>query len=244
MKPIYRRIITGIILLLMSLKSLAISATYQFKFNYQHIGNKHPANNPKVIEANELPINGVRMPTFNTTFENPNEMSVLSYRAKALPSKIKAEYLKKFDLYGMPNGNVFVPHEWRLIYAELAKNDALTYTFVPSDEQDGYLTFVHTANCEACAASEASLFFAQAAQTANKTNALVYVNSNIPFSISHLKPNLVTYRVQKGENQINGIAYYNPNDSTFPFWKVEVGLPKEQADLANPLLNQFITLYE
>lgn len=238
------RIIISVILLLMSLKTLATSATYKFQFNYQHIGNNNPANNPKVVESNALLINGVKMPTYNTTFENPNEMSVLSFRAKALPSKIKAEYLKKFDLYGMPNGNVFVPNEWRLIYAELAKNEALTYTFVPSDNTDGYLTFTHTANCADCAISEASMFFSEAAQDARIKNIPFYTNSNIPFTIARLKPNVVTYRVTKGEHQINGIAYYNPLDRTFPFWKAEVGLPKENAELANPLLNQFIMLYE
>lgn len=242
MKSISHLLITAL-LLLMHIESLAMSATYQFQFNYQHLENNNPATSPKIVEAHGLSINGVKMSVFNTTFENPNEMSVLSYRAKALPSKIKAEYLKKFDLYGMPNGNVFVPREWHLVYANLAKNDALTYTFVPPDGKDGYLSFTHTANCLPCAASEASLFFSDAAKEARKTNQQSYLTSNIPMAIVPLKQHLVTYRIMRGEQRIDGVAYYNPQ-AALPFWKVEVSLDSSESELSNPLLNQFIMLYE
>lgn len=241
MKLMFRKIC--VMLLLLTPFSLSITAAaHRFQFNYQHLANDNPATSPKVVEANSLSINGVRMSVFNTTFENPNEMSVLSYRAKALPSKIKAEYLKKFDLYGMPNGNVFVPREWRLVYANLAKNDALTYTFVPPDGQDGYLTFTHTANCMSCAEQEASFLFQENPSETRRQNS--HKIGNTPITIARLKQNLVAYRVEKNGRHIDGVAFYNPTASAFPFWKVELTLPLDMAELSNPLLNQFITLYE
>lgn len=236
------RTLCAMLLLLTPFSALANAATHQFRFNYQHLANNDPAHSPKVVEASSLTINGVKMVTFNTTFENPNEMSVLHFRAKALKSKIKAEYLKKFDLYGMPNGNVFVPAEWQLVYADLAKNGALTYTFVPPDGQDGYLTYTHTADCLPCAEKESAFLFLENQHDGRQQHHLK--SSNTSISSARLKADLIAYRAKLGANHIDGVMYYNAQKAAFPFWKVEIGLPQEQADLVNPLLNQFITLHE
>lgn len=223
-----------ITLSLVLIAPLAFSATYTFYLDVHSLATEQLINSPKIVEASPLSINGVKMKTFNTTFENPKEATVLSFRAKALRSKLKAEFLKKFDLYGMPNGNVFVPHGWKLIYANLGKDDALTYTFAPEGKK-GYLTFTHIATCKQCALNEASLFFEQ--------HKPYYSDSNLPLQIVKIKPTLVAYGTSKDGYRIEGVANYEPNRAQ-SFWKIEVALPEEDIRLANPLLNQFITLYE
>lgn len=237
MKSFIRNLIM-MTLLLMLTEPLAVAAIYQFNLDAHHLVTGKSINTPKVVESHSLTINGVKMNTFNTTFENPKEMSVLSFRARAVKSKLKAEYLKKFDLYGMPNGNVFVPENWKLIYVELGQDDSLSYTFAP-EGQRGYLTFTHTASCLNCATREASLFFEQARATQP-----YYTDANLPLRIVKIKPNLVAYGSEKNGYRIEGAAYYDPNAHYLPFWKVEVALPEDQVELANPLLNQFITIYE
>lgn len=240
MKSIVRSLI-AMVLLWGLLERMAIATTYEFRFDPPS-AEAQAASLPKVVESSSLTINGVRMNTFNTTFENPNEMTVLSFRAKALRSKIKAEYLKKFDLYAMPNGNVFVPKGWKLVSANLGKDESLSYTFRPLSG-GGYLSFSSISSCKNCAVREASLFFKQAVSDAPSHKVSPYTNANFPLSVVTLKPTLVAYGTEHQTKRIEGVAYYNLN-APQPFWKVEVGLAPEFIGLANPLLNQFITIYE
>lgn len=224
------------------LTPLAGAETYEFKFNHQDRTQDQPEHKPKVVNAGTLSINGVPVSAYNATFENPREMGVLAFRAKALNAKIKAEHLKQLELFGMPNGNVFVPQHWQLIYGGISKNGSLSYTFLPTTGSNGYLTFYHTSGCLSCAMTQASLFFSQAVKDAKAHDFNYYTSTNLPLSVVQVKPNLVAYSVEQNDNRIDGLAYYNPH-AELPFWKAEISLPKDQAHLINPLLNQFIAKY-
>jgi len=57
----------------------------------------------------------------------------------------------------------------------------------------------------------------------------------------NLNPHLVAYSVEHQGQRLDGVAYYNA-DTDFTFWQAEISLPTAERDLANPLLNQFISL--
>lgn len=242
MKTLFRHVLTVALSLTLLTSTATAGSNYQFKFNHQDRSGDEATHKPKVVDAGEMTVNGVRMAAFHTTFENPREMGVLTFRAKPIKAKIKAEYLKQFDLYGMPNGSVFVPEGWKLVYGGVGKNASLSYTFIPPVESDGYLTFYHTSGCVSCAMTNASLFFSQAVKDAKEHDFEYYTSTNMPLNVVSLKQNLVAYSIEQNNNRIDGLAYYNPH-SELPFWKVEVSLPQSHSHLANALLNQFLTKY-
>lgn len=219
--------------------STAYAHHYEFHFSYTPPAEELPEQKPKVSEASSLYVNGVLMRSFNTSFENPREMGVLTFRPKPLKPKIKAEYLKTFDLYGMPNGSVFVPSGWELVYGEIGDNNSLTYTFAPQKGKNRYLTFSDDGNCLSCAMTHASLFFEDALRDARSHGLQFYKSTNLNLQVSYIKPEYIAYSVEKGENRIDGLAFYNPQ-SKLPYWKVEISLPKSEAKMANQLLNQFM----
>lgn len=223
--------------------SMVHAQHYEFHFNYIPTTEEQlPEHQPKASETTSVTINGVRMKSFNTSFENPREMGVLSFRPKPFKAQIKAEFLKRFDVYGMPNGSVFVPNGWKLVYGEIGSSGALSYTFVPEDGGNGYMKFTHHGNCVSCAMIHGSLFFEQALRDARSHDYHFYKSTNLALQVSYLKPDCLVYSVEGAENHIDGLAFYNPQ-SQLPFWKVEVSLPKSEGKLANQLLNQFMAKY-
>lgn len=223
--------------------SIANAQEYQFKFNHQDRTQDLAEYKPKVSEVGVVKINGVKMHGFNTTFKDPRNIGALTYQARPIKAKLKAEYLKHFDLYAMPNGIVFVPKNWKLVYGGIGRNGSLSYTFVPPTEGNGYLTFYHNGGCVSCAMENGSLFFPEAANAAKDHDFNVYTSSNFPLKIVKIKPNLVSFYAESGNNRLDGIAHYDPH-SEVPFWKAEVSVPATLKHLANPLLNQFITKYD
>lgn len=219
--------------------STAYAHHYEFHFAYTPPSEELPEHQPKVSAVEPLYINGVQMRAFSTLFDNPRETGALSFLPKLLKPKIKAEYLKRFDLYGMPNGSVFVPSGWKLAYGEIGSSNSLSYTFVPEKGGNGYLSFSHDGNCLSCAMTHGSLFFEQALRDARSHDFPFYKSTNLGLQVAYIKPDCIAYSVEKGENRIDGLAFYNPQ-SKLPYWKVEVSLPKSEAKMANQLLNQFM----
>lgn len=228
--------------LLCLLASTTLSAQdYQFRFNYQDRTQDLSEYKPVVQDGGTVIVNGVKMKGFNTMFKDPRSFNAETYYAKQVQAKIKSEHLKHFELYAMPNGVVFAPKNWQLVYGGLNANGGVFYTFVPPNGDDGYLTFYHNANCLSCAMENGSLFFKEALDDAKEHDFNTYT-SNLPLKIVHIKKNLVSYYAESGHLRLDGIAFYN-KQAKIPFWKVEVSLPPAQRHLANPLLNQFITKY-
>lgn len=231
---------------LFGLVCLVVSATlsaqdYEFKFNYQDRSQDLADYKPTVEESGVVIVNGVKMKGFNTFFKDPRTVDGKTYYTKQVQAKIKSEYLKYFELYAMPNGVVFAPKNWKLVYGGLNANGGIFYTFVPPNGEDGYLTFYHNANCLSCAMENGSLFFKEAEKDAKDHEFNIYT-SNLPLNIVNIKHNLVSYYAESGQSRLDGIAFYD-KQAKLPFWKVEVSLPPAQRHLANPLLNQFITKY-
>lgn len=214
---------------------------YQFKFNHQDHSQDLAEYKPIVQESGIVTVNGVKMKGFNTIFSDPRNIGNQTYYTKQVQAKIKSEYLKYFELYAMPNGVVFVPKNWKLVHGEIQANGGMSYTFVPPNDDEGYLTFYHNANCLSCAMESGSLFFKSAAKDAKDHDFNTYT-SNLPLKVVNIKKNLVSYYAESGYLRLDGIAFYD-KQATIPFWKVEVSLPPMQRHLANPLLNQFITKY-
>lgn len=223
--------------------SIAVSASeYHFKFNHQDRSLDLPEYQPEVISAGTITINGIKMQAFDTRFINPREKGGQSYfRAKTFQAKVRSEHLRHFDLYAMPNGMVFVPKKWKLIRGGIGNNGSISYTFVPPNNGDGYVSFYHNAGCISCAMENGSLFFVEALKDAQEHDFTAYQYTNFPLSVTHIKPTLISYRTEFGGGRIDGIAHYNLKDK-IPFWKAEVSLPNMQ-NLANPILNRFIVMY-
>lgn len=222
--------------------SMTVSAhTYQFQFNHQDRSQDLAEYKPVVQESGTVVVNGVKMKGYNTIFNDPRKVGSQTYFTKQVQAKIKSEYLKALDSYAMPNGVVFVPKGWKLVYGGIASTGGISYIFVPPNGDDGYLKFQHNGSCLSCAMENGSLFFEQAKKDAQDHDFNVYI-SNFPLTVVKIKKNLVSFYTEQDHLRLDGIAFYNPN-SQLPFWKAEVSLPPLQQHLANPLLNQFITKY-
>lgn len=213
---------------------------YQFKFQADLTADLQQI--PKVIPNHEVTINGQRIHAFDTAFSDPlgDENDRIDFKTQEIHTKIKAEVLERLELYAMPNGSVFVPKGWKLVQGAIGANGTQSYRFsAPSGK--GYLTFYDASACVGCAQSAASVFFSEAYQKAKENDFTAYDSTNLPMKSVRLKPNLIAYSVEQNEQRLDGVAYYNAN-SDFPFWQAEVSLPAKERDLANPLLNQFISL--
>lgn len=237
MKSIIR--LFGLICLAVSMTATA--QVYRFKFNYQDRSQDLAEYKPIVQEGGTVVVNGVKMKGYNTIFNDPRKVGSQTYFAKQVQTKIKSEHLKAFDSYAMPNGVVFVPKDWKLVYGSIAPTGGISYIFVPPNGDDGYLKFQHNGNCLSCAMENGSLFFSEAAKDARDHEFNVYT-SNLPLKVVKIKNNLVSFYTEYKHLRLDGIAFYNSH-SQLPFWKVEVSLPPLHKHLTNPLLNQFITKY-
>ncbi len=213
---------------------------YQFKFKAEPNNNIEEV--PKAVPNQNLTINGQPVATFDTSFSDPlgNENDRVNFKVQAVQTKAGAQALNRLELYAMPNGSVFVPKGWQLIKGGIGANGSVSYTFVPSSGE-GYLTFYDASACVGCAQSAASVFFKEAHKEAKENDFTAYDSTNLPMKSVRLNPNLVAYSVEQKGQRLDGVAYYNA-DADFPFWQAEVSLPAKQRDLANPLLNQFISL--
>ena len=142
----------------------------------------------------------------------------------------------------MPNGSIFVPKGWRLLRGQIGANGSQSYMFsAPNGE--GFLTFYDASACVGCAQSAASIFFSEAYKGAKENDFTVYDSTNWPMKKVHLNPHLVAYSVEHQGQRLDGVAYYNADaDVDLTFWQAEISLPTAERDLANPLLNQFISL--
>lgn len=229
-----------------SILCLVISANlsanvHQFKFNYQDRLQGFSDFRPIVQEHGTVTVNGVRMKGYNTIFNDPRNINMQTYYAKNVQAKIRAEHLKFFESYAMPNGVVFAPKGWKLAYGEITQNGSITYLFVPPNGDDGYMLFQHFSNCVSCAMENGSLFFKEAEKDA-KDHDFKTFSSNLPLKVVKIKQNLASYYGEQGYHRIDGISFYDTK-AKLPFWKAEISLPPLQRHLANPLLNQFITKY-
>lgn len=214
---------------------------YKFQFNHQDRSQDLAEYKPIVQESGIVTVNGVKMKGYNTIFNDPRKIGSQTYYTKQVQAKIRSEYLKAFDSYAMPNGVIFVPKNWQLVYGGISPTGGISYIFVPPNGDDGYLKFQHNGNCLSCAMENASLFFNEAIKDAKDHDFNVYT-SNLPLKVVKIKKNLVSFYGEKGHLRLDGIAFYDSH-AKLPFWKAEISLPPLQRHLANPLLNQFITKY-
>ncbi|TCT16644.1 uncharacterized protein DUF4850 [Bibersteinia trehalosi] len=231
----------GLLGSLLIISSTLSAEVYHFKFNHQDRSQDLTEYKPIVQDGGTVAVNGVKMKGFNTIFKDPRNAGPKTNYAKQINAKIKAEYLKHFELYAMPNGVVFVPKDWKLVYGGISSTGGIFYTFVPPHGDDGYLTFYHNGSCLSCAMENGSLFFSEAAKHA-KDHDFNTFESNLPLNVVKIKQDLVSYYAESGYLRLDGIAFYDPF-AKIPFWKAEVSLPPMQRHLVNPLLNQFITKY-
>lgn len=208
---------------------------YQFSFSASSQANE--SDLPKIQTVQQIDINGKTISAFDTEFIDPTDESKLVFEAQAVDAKSFSEQLLKVDLYGLPNGSVFVPKGWQLVNGGLGVNGSQTYTFVPK-EGKGYFTYLNTGACVGCAMSEASLFFPEAKENAEENDFMVYQPS-LPVKTVVLNSTLRAYKVEQDEQRLDGIAYYDAG-ADMPFWKVEISLPTTDHQLADFLLNQFI----
>lgn len=209
---------------------------YQFGFSASSQANE--SDLPKIQTVRQIDINGRTISAFNTEFIDSTDESKLVFEAQAVDAKNFSEQLLKVDLYGLPNGSVFVPKGWQLVNGGLGVNGSQTYTFVPK-EGKGYFTYLNTGACVGCAMTEASLFFPEAKESAEKNDFMIY-QSTLPVKTIVLDSTLRAYSVTQGEQRLDGIAYYDAN-AVIPFWKAEISLPTADHPVANFLLNQFIS---
>lgn len=213
---------------------------YQFKFNIEPSSDIEVS--PKVMPNEHITINGQPVVAFDTSFFDPlgDEKDKINFKVNTVRTKIGAEILSRLALYGMPNGSVFVPKDWRLVKGQVGANGSQSYTFsAPNGE--GFMTFYDASACVGCAQSAASAFFSEAYKEAKENDFTAYDSTNLPMKNIRLNPHLVAYSVEQKGQRLDGVAYYNVNSDS-AFWQAEISLPTTERDLANPLLNQFIFL--
>ena len=220
--------------------SNAWATEYQFKFVVEP--NTGLEVKPQTTPSERITINGQSLSAFNTSFSDPlgNENDKINFKVRTVQSKVRAEVLNRLELYAMPNGSVFVPKGWQLLKGEIGANGSVTYTFIPS-KGEGYLSFYDASACVGCAQIAASVFFPEAYAEAKENDFTVYDSTNLPMETVRLRSDLIAYSVKQKEQRLDGVAYYN-TEADSAFWNVEVSLPEKDRDLANPILNQFISL--
>ena len=107
-----------------------------------------------------------------------------------------------------------------------------------------YVRVVEIPACVGCIYSEAAYYFEEAKKTYEREFSAPL---NIPegLEVSPLSPNLARYSLPntpEGIIKVKGVAYFKEDNNQPYFTKMEIGLSKEEENLAEFLLNTFISL--
>jgi hypothetical protein len=160
----------------------------------------------------------------------------------AVPSSLK----DSVSAYGVGEKILIAPKNWTgkgSIGADGTKNIILHPPAAENERKSPYVLVEEVPACVGCAYGEAAYYFEEAKKIYEKE---FPAPLNIPegLEVSPLSPNLARYSLPDTPERIKvkGVAYFKEDNNQPYFTKMEIGLSKEEEDLAEFLLNTFISL--
>lgn len=193
------------------------------------------------FSAGTIRINDIQVPAYGTEIEDPNEGSILRFapqRGQRFTAAATSAQLQRLAAFFTDGGWMLVPRGWRLQKGRIGSNGSAAWVFVAPDG-NGWLTYYNSAACVGCAQSSASPFFPEARRDAQENEMEFYTGTDVPIQSVRLRPNIIAYRASKNNRRFDGVVFYQ-NQGDTEHWHVEVTLPSQQQDLAQPILNRFV----
>ncbi|XWY20472.1 DUF4850 domain-containing protein [Bisgaard Taxon 45] len=223
---------------ILSFSHSTIAFAEKYEFSFEPDITQTPITMEAVFIEKRM-LNNQEISVYQTKYENNIEGGWIKSPVMPFSTKLQADVLKNFDLYAMPfEKMILVPKHWQLLNGGVGVNGSMSYVFAAKTGK-GYLSYYHAGACVGCAIISASAFFPEAQKDAKENDFVAYTSTVPPLTQVRLKPHLIAYQANKGNDRLDGVAYYHlENDGSF--WKAEVSLPESQRKLATPLLNQFI----
>lgn len=196
----------------------------------------------KLGEANFL--NGVTVPFYGVTAQNPMEDGLLKNFEKCTPKscnfnfKLDTQHAKQLKLLTLPEiGLVLVPRNWQDVQANAGANGT-GFALAMSPDQKQAIELYDSSFCVGCGLPNATLYFPELLKESVEDDFGGFKDSKKFINIIHpsKKVAFFSYQIPQVNNKTHGIAKYDDED-TFNYKEIQVTLDKSQQSLVGPILN-------
>ncbi|MBD1225398.1 DUF4850 domain-containing protein [Acinetobacter seifertii] len=196
----------------------------------------------KLGEANFL--NGVTVPFYGVTAQNPMEDGLLKNFEKCTPKscnfnfKLDTQHAKQLKLLALPEiGLVLVPRNWQDVEANAGANGT-GFALVMSPDQKQAIELYDSSFCVGCGLPNATLYFPELLKKSVENEFGGFKDPKKLINIVHpsKKVAFFSYQIPQMNNKTHGIAKYYDED-TFNYKEIQVTLDKSQQSLVGPILN-------
>ncbi|MDO7212956.1 DUF4850 domain-containing protein [Acinetobacter nosocomialis] len=196
----------------------------------------------KLGEANFL--NGVTVPFYGVTAQNPMEDGLLKDFEKCTPKscnfnfKLDAQHAKQLKLLALPEiGLVLVPRNWQDVEANAGANGT-GFALAMSPDQKQAIELYDSSFCVGCGLPNATLYFPELLKESVEDDFGGFKDPKKLINIVHpsKKVAFFSYQIPQMNNKTHGIAKYYDED-TFNYKEIQVTLDKSQQSLVGPILN-------
>ncbi|OUJ92949.1 MULTISPECIES: DUF4850 domain-containing protein [Acinetobacter] len=193
-------------------------------------------------EANFL--NGVTVPFYGVTAQNPMEDGLLKNFEKCTPKschfnfKLDTQHAKQLKLLALPEiGLVLVPRNWQDVEANAGANGT-GFALAMSPDQKQAIELYDSSFCVGCGLPNATLYFPELLKESVEDDFGGFKDSKKLINIVHpsKKVAFFSYQIPQVNNKTHGIAKYYDED-TFNYKEIQVTLDKSQQSLVGPILN-------
>lgn len=188
---------------------------------------------------------GVRIPVYGVTIENPMQEGLLDDYAPCdvkscrFDFSIKPEQASQLVLYRVHGvGPFLAPREWKTIEASMGPSGIASAMMANADGTQA-LSIFNTSACVGCSLSAASLYFPEARKAALADEFMAYNSTNVPVTKVPLGKDAVAFSYQlPGHYPSHGIAhFYGMQQDIVNYNQMTVSLKPEDKVLATTILN-------
>ncbi|HFE9908191.1 TPA: DUF4850 domain-containing protein [Acinetobacter baumannii] len=189
-------------------------------------------------------LNGVAVPFYGVTAQNPIEDGLLKSFEKCTPKscsfnfKLDAQHAKQLKLLALPEvGLVLVPRNWQDVQANAGANGT-GFALIMSPDQKQAIKLYDSSFCVGCGLPNATLYFPELLKESLENEYGGFKDPKNLINIVHpsKKVAFFSYQIPQVNNKTHGIAKYDDED-TFNYKEIQVTLDKSQQFLVGPILN-------
>ncbi|HEN9557609.1 DUF4850 domain-containing protein [Acinetobacter baumannii] len=189
-------------------------------------------------------LNGVAVPFYGVTAQNPIEDGLLKSFEKCTPKscgfnfKLDAQHAKQLKLLALPEvGVALVPRNWQDIQANAGANGT-GFALIMSPDQKQAIKLYDSSFCAGCGLPNATLYFPELLKESLENEYGSFKDPKNLINIVHpsKKVAFFSYQIPQVNNKTHGIAKYDDED-TFNYKEIQVTLDKSQQFLVGPILN-------
>lgn len=189
-------------------------------------------------------LNGVTVPFYGVTAQNPIEDGLLKDFEKCTPKscsfnfKLDAQHAKQLKLLALPEtGLVLVPRNWQDVQANAGANGT-GFALAMSLDQKQAIELYDSSFCVGCGLPNATLYFPELLKESVESEFGGFKDPKKLLNIVHpsKKVAFFSYQIPQVNNKTHGIAKYHDED-TFNYKDIQVTLDKSQQSLVGPILN-------